>query len=107
MSKRFLAIALIFTATATAAQAEDYVIIIKDHKFSPAELIIPADQKVKVIVKNTDATAEEFESSDLNREKVVSANSEITVNIGPLKAGTYKYVGEFNQATAKGTITAK
>ena len=60
-----------------------------------------------MIVENQDKTAEEFESHDLNREKIVGGNKEVTIFIGPLKAGIYKYVGEFNEATAKGTITAK
>ena len=86
---------------------EIYSIIIKDHKFDPAELTVPANVKVKVVVKNQDATAEEFESYDLNREKVVSGHSTITLYIGPLKPGTYKYFGEFHSGTAQGVIVAK
>jgi hypothetical protein len=91
----------------TTANAADYTITIKDHKFTPAELKVPAGEKHKLVVKNEDATPEEFESHDLKREKIVAGNSQITVNIGPLKAGTYKYFGEFNQATAQGVIIAE
>ena len=105
MLKSFLTLAIILTST--VASAEDFVITIKDHIFNPAELTVPANEKIKLIVKNQDPTAEEFESHDLGREKVVSGNSEITVLVGPLKPGTYKYVGEFNEATAKGVIIAK
>ncbi len=35
--------------------------------------------KFKLIVRNDDTTPEEFESYDLNREKVVSPGQEITV----------------------------
>jgi plastocyanin len=90
-----------------AADENPLVIVIKDHKFSPAELRIPANKKVKIIVENQDATPEEFESFELNREKVVSGNGKITVFIGPLKPGTYKYFGDFHQDTAQGTIIAE
>ena len=82
-------------------------ITIKDHKFSPEALTIPADTKVKILVENLDPTAEEFESYDLRREKVVSANGRIVVFVGPLKAGVYKYFGDFHPQTAQGRIVAE
>ena len=99
-----LSAAFLFSA---AAHAEDYVITIKNNQFSPKELTIPAGQKVKIIVKNQDATPAEFESSDLNREKVVSANNEIIVFIGPLDPGSYGYFDDFHRDTTKGTIIVK
>lgn len=84
-----------------------FTIEIKDHKFFPAELIVPAGKKIKLTIKNQDNTPEEFESYDLNREKVVAANSSIIVFVGPLKQGRYKYFGEFNQKTAQGLIIAQ
>ncbi len=98
-----MAAGVLFSA---AAQAEDYAIILKDHQFSPKELSIPAGQKVKVTVKNMDSSPAEFESHDLNREKVISANSEAIIFIGPLNAGSYNYFDEFHP-DAKGTIVAK
>ena len=90
-----------------AAEDKSYVIIIKDHQFSPKEFKVPAHQKIKIVVDNQDSTVEEFESYDLNREKIVSGTAKITVFIGPLKPGTYKYFGEFHQATAQGIIIAE
>lgn len=89
------------------ARKDVYVIKIKDHKFSPAELIVPANKKLKLRIENLDPTPEEFESYDLNREKVVAGGKKITVFIGPLKPGTYKYFGEFHEDTAQGVIIAK
>ena len=91
----------------TGAHAQDYVLTLKDHQFAPKELNIPAGQKVKITVKNLDTTPAEFESSDLNREKVVAASSEITVFIGPLDAGNYGYFDDFHRDTTTGIITAK
>jgi len=91
----------------TIAQAQDYVLTIKNHQFSPKELAVPAGQKVRVIVKNQDATPAEFESSDLNREKVVSANSEIILFIGPLDPGRYVFFDDFHRETTTGVLIAK
>lgn len=102
-SAAFLTISLF----SVASHAEDYVITVKDNKFSPQELVIPADQKVKITVKNLDSTPVEFESKDLKREKVVKANNEIVISVGPLKAGSYGYVDEFHEDTTKGTIVVK
>lgn len=90
--------------SSTAFAADEMALAIKDHRFVPAELKVPAGTKIKLMVENQDATAEEFESHDLNREKVIAPKSKATIFIGPLKAGTYKFYGEFNQATAQGAV---
>ena len=86
---------------------DEYKIVIKDHRFSPEPLVIPADQKIKLILENQDPTVEQFESYDLNREKVVTGAGKITLFVGPLKSGTYKYFGEFHRDTARGEIIAE
>jgi plastocyanin len=85
----------------------EFTLVIKDHRFTPAELAVPAGQKVRLTIENQDATPEEFESYDLNREKVVPGNGRIVVFVGPLKPGKYEFFGEFNQATARGWLIAK
>lgn len=92
---------------ATPAYAEDYALMLKDHQFLPKDLTVPAGQKFKLIIKNQDATPAEFESSDLDREKVVGANSEITVFLGPLDAGSYSFFDDFHRDTTTGTLVAK
>lgn len=91
------------------AQATDdaYSIQIKDHRFIPEKLEIPAGKKIKLQIENLDTTPEEFESHALNREKVIAGNSKASVYIGPLAEGNYVYFGEFNAATAQGAIIAK
>src|SRR5579885_1508403 len=83
---------------AAPALSEDgpYVLTIKNHRFEPTEIAIPANQKIKLTVKNLDPTPEEFESTDLRREKVVAGGGEITVYIGPLQPGRYEFFGDFN-----------
>ena len=97
---------MLLPAMALAADA-DYTLVIKDHQFQPAELVVPAGKKVKLIVENQDATPEEFESHPLNREKIIAGNGKATIYIGPLKPGRYPFFGEFNQATAQGVIVVK
>jgi hypothetical protein len=89
------------------ARADDYVLTIKDHKFTPTELKVPANKRVMISVVNDDPTPEEFESNELKVEKVIPGKSKATVRIGPLKPGRYPFVGEFHEATAKGTIIAE
>ncbi|WP_051332099.1 cupredoxin domain-containing protein [Methylocaldum szegediense] len=87
--------------------AETYTLVIREHRFEPAELEVPAGQKIKLVVKNEDPTPEEFESHSLKREKIIPGKSQITLSIGPLDPGTYDFFGEFHEETAKGRIIAK
>ena len=101
---------LLVAACATGpafADDETVALVIQDHRFEPAELVVPAGKKVKLVVENRDATPEEFESFELNREKVIAGKSSATIWIGPLKPGRYPFVGEFNDKTARGVIVAK
>ena len=92
---------------ALAMNIPEFTVAIKDHCFDPVELKVPADTKVKLIIDNQDASAEEFESFELNREKIVAGHKKIIVFIGPLKTGAYKYFGDFHKDTAQGIITVK
>jgi hypothetical protein len=95
------------SAAPVGAETPVYELSIKDHKFEPAALEIPQGQKVKLVVKNLDPTPEEFESYELNREKIIPGNSQAIIFVGPLKAGEYPFFGEFNQQTAQGKVVAK
>jgi len=103
-----LLLALILAiGTSAAAQEPAYTLVIKDHQFQPTEIEIPAGQKIALTVKNNDPTPEEFESTELRREKVVAGGEQITVYVGPLKPGKYEFFGDFNPKTARGHIIAK
>jgi hypothetical protein len=104
--KHFFTLILLFPLLAFATD-EEYSIQIQNHRFEPAELIVPAGKKIKLTVENKDITPEEFESYELNREKVITGNGKATIYIGPLSPGKYPYFGDFNQATANGLIIAK
>ena len=92
---------------AAAGEIPIYTLTIENHRFSPAIVEIQENRKVKLLIKNLDTTPEEFDSFDLNREKVIPGNSEGIVFIGPLDPGTYEFIGEFNADTAMGKVIVK
>ena len=102
-----LALGLLAGARPAAAEDPEVRIVIRDHKFEPAEVTVPAGKKIKLAIENQDATAEEFESYELNREKVVPPNGQIIVFVGPLKPGRYPFFGDFHKDSAKGVLIAQ
>ena len=91
----------------SALRADDLTLTIKDHRFKPAEIKVPANKRLAITVVNDDATPEEFESSALKVEKVIAGKSKAVVRIGPLQAGRYPFVGEYHEDTAKGVLIAE
>ena len=85
----------------------EYNLIIKDHHFIPAELIVVSGEKFHLFIDNQDEEAEEFESFDLRREKIIPPKSKVKINISPLEPGEYNFFGEFHINIAKGKIIAK
>ncbi|KIL97990.1 putative exported protein [Paramagnetospirillum magnetotacticum MS-1] len=106
-----LSLAAIFLALCSPpAKAAEEVLVkltIKDHRFTPDRLEIPARTKVILLVRNEDAEAEEFECVPLRREKIVFPGTEIRVVLGKVEPGEYPFVGEYHEATAKGVIIAR
>jgi plastocyanin len=107
-----IALVLAVLAGLSAAHAQTPVppelpLTIDQHKFTPEELKVKAGQAFVLVITNKDATPEEFESKDLRIEKVVPGNKTLKVRVPALKAGTYKFAGEYHEATAKGRIVAE
>jgi len=90
-----------------SAEKPEFVLEIKDHLFYPTEVIIPVNKKVKLVIYNRDNTPEEFDSFDLNREKVIFPNKKTTIFIGPLPKGRYEFFGEYNPNSARGAVIVK
>lgn len=94
----------------TAAFADDAVnrdLELHNHVFTPAEITVPAGKPVVLHIRNMDTTAEEFDSSDLKVEKVISAGGAAVVHLRPLAAGRYKFEGEYHEKTAQGSVIAQ
>ena len=98
----------VLVAGGPPARADELpTLVLQDHRFVPERMQVPAGKKFQLRVRNTDSTADEFESVDLNREKLVPPGQTIAVFLGPLPPGTYKFFGDFHQDTAQGVLVAK
>ena len=107
LNRLIATLSLTLLATLAAAAEPEVLLIIRNHRFEPTELKVPAGQRIKLVVHNQDTTPEEFESHSLNREKVIPAGAKATIFIGPLKPGRYDFFSEYNEATAKGAVVAE
>ena len=103
----FLLSLLLCVSLPVSAKTPVFEIEIRHHLFHPEELRIPANTKVKLVVRNRDATPEEFESYEMNREKVIMGGRKANIFIGPLAPGSYPFFGEFNPKTAQGRVIAE
>lgn len=86
------------------AQRQEFNIILKSHLFYPAEMTMPSNKKIKLIIDNQDDSVEEFDSFSLNREKVLFPKQKSVIYIGPLSPGRYAFFGEYHPSSARGTI---
>ncbi len=106
---KHLFLALIAMTLSVPAFADDGAIAVtlKDHKFAPAEIYVKVNTPVVIRLSNTDATAEEFDSTALKVEKVVAGKGTGDVHIRPLAPGRYPFMGEYHSATAQGVVIAQ
>ncbi len=95
---------LLLLSFSSLAKRPEFQLRLNNHLFYPAEIEIPENTKVKLIIHNQDNTPEEFDSFDLNREKVIFPQKKAVIFIGPLLPGRYDFFGEFNPNSAQGSI---
>lgn len=100
-----VAFVLCFAAAARADNG-DIVITIEGGKFEPSEVSVPANTKLKLIVRNQDSSMSEFESVELHREKTVTPGNEISVFVPPLAPGSYEFFDDFHPQN-RGHLVAK
>lgn len=108
-TKGALALILAIALSPSRAMSADFETstVIKDHKFNPSEIKVPAGKKIKLTVDNQDNEMEEFDSQPLNREKTIDGHSKGVVFFGPLDPGKYTFIGEFHEKTAFGVVIAE
>lgn len=103
-------LALMFAGLALSegAHAQDPAakIDITDQGFSPTTVAVPNGQRVAIEVHNRTDRPMEFESYDLNREKLVPGGSLVRLWVGPLDSGRYQFFDDFNPELT-GTIVVK
>lgn len=93
-------------ALAETAPPHTVALTLKDHRFSPDHVTVPAGQKIRIELANEDAALEEFDSDDLHVEKDVTPHGKVSFTVGPLKPGKYSFMGELHADTASGDLTA-
>ena len=103
--KAFVAATVLVASTLPVLAQEAAVqLVIRNHRFQPAEVRVPAGKPFALRVKNADPTPEEFESKTLRVERVIPGNGETVFQIRALQPGRYTFFGEFNEATAQGAV---
>jgi plastocyanin len=103
---KFVVLSVLAVSAPALADDPTVSIVLKNNRFVPSEVPIPAGVKVKLIVRNDNATASEFESTEFHREKVVPPGQEITVFVGPLDPGSYEFFDDFHPET-RGHLVVK
>ncbi len=88
-----------------AQDVPTFRLMLRNGRFDPAEVVVPAGTRFLLVVRNENAVAAEFESKGLNAEKIISAGREATIRVGALDAGRYVFENEFDRA-AQGVIVA-
>ena len=105
-----IALSLLLAALSAAGAADappEIVLTIEKNRFSPEEVKVKAGAPFVLVITNKDVGPEEFESKVLRIEKVIPAGKTVKVSVRALKAGTYDFVGEYHEKTARGRIVAE
>lgn len=94
--------------SAAVAMPEPHLVTLtlKDHRFTPEAVEVPAGQRIRIDLINRDPATEEFDSEDLHVEKDVTPNGRVSFLVGPLEPGTYSFMGELHADTASGVLKA-
>ena len=97
------------TALTSSARADDAQPQLKysNGHFEPASFNVAAGTPIKLTVMNQGDAPIEFESFELNRERVVQPGHSITVQLPKLDPGQYHFFDDFHHEVAQGTITAQ
>lgn len=102
-----LGAALVAAIPSGAQEVPDVALQIEQNRFQPEEIRVKAGQPFVLVITNKDKGPEEFESKDLRIEKVIPAGKTVRLRMPALKAGSYGFVGEYHEKTAKGRIVAE
>lgn len=95
------------TAAATAQDLPVFRIVMKDGRFSPERLEVPAGKRLKLVLKNEGRGPAEFENLSMRVEKVLAPGVTSFVVLHALKPGEYRFVDEFRPDGGSLTLVAK
>lgn len=98
---------LLAAGTAQSQELPTFKLEMKGGRFEPTEIVVPANTRFKLVLHNAGPGAEEFESLELKKEKVLAPGATSFLVFAPLKPGSYRFFGEFHPDTAQGHIVAR
>ena len=98
---------LLALAPLRAQDLPSFNLLIRAGRFVPSTLEVPANTKFRLLISNEGPGAEEFESIELRKEKVLAPGASSFLIFQPLKPGSYKFFGDFHPDTAQGQLVAK
>ncbi len=102
-----IALALFFAAGGAAASEDRAIALaVEEAGFAPSEIEAPSGARVRLEVTNRTAAAIEFESFELNRERVVPPGRTVAVYVSGLSPGRYEFFDDFHQER-RGALVVK
>jgi hypothetical protein len=110
---RFFYAALLFallavvTAPGRADEMPTFRIEMKDGAITPLRIEAPANKPFKLELHNTGKTPTEFESVELNREKVLAPQSQSFIVFRKLSPGEYTFFDDFHPDAPKALLVVK
>ena len=113
---RRLLLAMLFTGSAAcgtwidqtqaAEPLDEITLTLENARFSPEELRVKAGAPFMLVITNRDSADNELEIQSLQIEKPIPAGRTRRVKMPALPPGSYRFVAERAQVTAKGRLTA-
>ena len=107
LSGVMLSLALSAVLTAAADTPPELTLVLDQQRFSPEELRVKANAPFVLVITNKDKDDAEFEISALRIEKVIPGGKTLPLKMPALKPGTYQFIDDFHEKTAKGRIVAE
>lgn len=94
---------VLFPVSVSSADGEIMVkTTIKGQRFIPDEIHLKANTPFNLQVTNEDSKPVEFESTDLNKEKIVPPGKTIEMRFKGLTPGLYEFFSDFGPKELKG-----
>ena len=99
-------VALLGLGAPSLAEDRTVALAVEDRGFAPGEVDVPAGARVRLEVTNRTGAAIEFESFELNRERVVQPGQTVNVYVSGLEPGRYEFFDDFHQER-RGALVVK
>lgn len=90
-----------------AGDLPTHEIVVRDGRFMPPRIEVPAGQRIKLVIANQGTGPLEFENIDMRIEKVVSAGARSFVVLPKLRPGEYTFIDEFNPSSGRLVVIAQ